>query len=139
MGAAGEVRKASMMISFTDRGGRPNATEIENEIRARLAQVPGARFSIDNGQPGEKLIFVLASRDAAALKASAAAIQNQLRSLPYLSGISSTSSLERPEIIVRPDAARAAELGVTAQAIADTLASYDERRLFSGARQAQSR
>jgi multidrug efflux pump subunit AcrB len=121
MGAAGEVRKASMMISFTDRGGRPNATEIENEIRARLAQVPGARFSIDNGQPGEKLIFVLASRDAAALKASAAAIQNQLRSLPYLSGISSTSSLERPEIIVRPDAARAAELGVTAQAIADTL------------------
>jgi multidrug efflux pump subunit AcrB len=121
VGAPAEVRKAAMMISFTDRSGRPNATEIENEIRARLAQVPGARFSIDNGQPGEKLILVLSSRDPAALKANADAIQNQLRTLPYLSSISSIASLERPEIVVRPDAARAAELGVTAQAIADTL------------------
>ena len=117
----GDVRKASMMITLGDRSQRPGSTEIENQIRARIAGVPGARFSIDNGQPGEKLILILSSRDAAALKASADTVQKQLRSIPYLSGINSTSSLERPEIIARPDPARAAERGVTAQAIADTL------------------
>jgi multidrug efflux pump subunit AcrB len=120
-GTPGEVRKATMMISFTDRGSRPDATEIENQIRSRLAGVPGGRFSIENGQPGEKLALILSSRDSAALKASADAIQAQFRTLPYLSGINSTANLERPEIVVRPDGARAAERGVTAQAIADTL------------------
>jgi multidrug efflux pump subunit AcrB len=110
-----------MMISFTDRGSRPNATDIENQIRSRLAAVPGGRFSIENGQPGEKLALILSSRDSAALKTSADAIQAQFRTLPYLSGINSTANLERPEIVVRPDGARAAERGVTAQAIADTL------------------
>ena len=35
--------------------------------------------------------------------------------------MTSTSSLQRPELVVRPDAARAADLGVTSAAIADTL------------------
>jgi len=35
--------------------------------------------------------------------------------------VSSSASLVRPEIIVRPDVARAADLGVTAQAIAETV------------------
>lgn len=120
-GTPGEVRKATMMISFTDRGSRPNATDIENQIRSRLGAVPGGRFSIENGEPGEKLALILSSRDSAALKIGARTIQDELRSLPYLSGINSTANLERPEIVVRPDAARAAERGVTAQAIADTL------------------
>ena len=120
-GTPGEVRKGTMMISFTSRGSRPNATDIENQIRSRLAAVPGGRFSIENGQPGEKLALILSSRDSAALKTSADAIQAQFRTLPYLSGINSTANLERPEIVVRPDGARAAERGVTTQAIADTL------------------
>jgi hypothetical protein len=35
--------------------------------------------------------------------------RQQLRTLPYLSGVDSTANLERPEIVVRPDGARAAE------------------------------
>jgi multidrug efflux pump subunit AcrB len=35
--------------------------------------------------------------------------------------VTSTSSLQRPELVVRPDAARAADLGVTSAAIAETL------------------
>jgi len=120
-GVPGDVRRASLLITLGQRGTRPSATVIENEIRARLGKVAGARFSIDNGQPGEKLALILSSRDAGALKAGADAVQNQLRTLPYLSNISSTASLERPEIVARPDPARAAERGVTAQAIADTL------------------
>jgi multidrug efflux pump subunit AcrB len=67
------------------------------------------------------LQIVLASADGAALKSSAQALEREQRALPYLSGVKSTASLQRPEFTVRPDAARAAERGVTTQAIGETL------------------
>ena len=120
-GAGGEVRKASLTVVLTARNSRPAQTKIENLMRERLNGVAGARFSIGNGAPGEKLAILLSSRDGAALKAAADELQNQLRSLPYLSSINSTASLEKPEITVRPDAARSAERGVSAQSIAETM------------------
>jgi multidrug efflux pump subunit AcrB len=55
------------------------------------------------------------------LTAHAAVVERELRGIPGIGAVTSSSSLVRPELIVRPDAARAADLGVTAAAIADTL------------------
>jgi multidrug efflux pump subunit AcrB len=49
------------------------------------------------------------------------AVEQDLRTLPGLGQIASTASLVRPEIAVRPDFARAADLGVSSAAIAQTL------------------
>ncbi len=49
------------------------------------------------------------------------ALQHQLHLHADVGNVTSSASLVRPEIIVRPDFARAADLGVTAQAIADTV------------------
>ncbi len=117
----GEVRKATLKVNMVERGKRPSQQAIEKQIRARLQGIAGMRWSISGGGPGEKLQIVLASGDAVTLKASAEAIEREFRGLPYLTGITSTASLERPEITVRPDAARAAERGVTTQAIGETL------------------
>lgn len=117
----GEVRKASLIVVLKDRSDRPDQTTVENLMRKRLAGVPGARFSIGGGGPGEKLTLMLSSRDSARLKAAANTVQAQLRQIPYLGGIISTASLEKPEITVRPDPARAAERGVTAQSIGETM------------------
>ncbi len=114
-------RKATLTARLVDRKQRAKQQVVENAIRERLEQVPGARFSIGAGSPGEKLQLVLASDDPAALRNSARALESQLRDLPYLSNINSTLSLERSEIVIRPDAARAAELGVSTQTIADTV------------------
>ncbi|MFO1468502.1 MAG: efflux RND transporter permease subunit [Steroidobacteraceae bacterium] len=119
--AGGEVRKGSITVVLAERGHRPSQMRIENQMRERLASVPGARFSIGAGSPGEKLTVMMSGRDSARLKAAADALQSQLRGLPYLSSIISTASLEKPEITIRPNPARAAERGVTAQAIAETL------------------
>ncbi len=119
--SVGEVRKATLTVLFHERGQRPTQPQIESEIRRVLQQVAGARFSIGGGGPGEKLQLILSSADYPALKQSADAIEQALRSLPYLSGINSTASLERPEVTVRPDAARAAERGVSTAAIGETL------------------
>jgi multidrug efflux pump subunit AcrB len=48
-------------------------------------------------------------------------VERELRTIPGIGNVTSTASLVRPELIVRPDFARAADLGVTSAAIADTL------------------
>jgi len=83
--------------------------------------VPGARFSISSGGPSERLQIILASDNAAALTASAQAVERQLREIDGLSSITSTASLERPEIVIRPDLERAAEQGVTTAAIGEAI------------------
>jgi multidrug efflux pump subunit AcrB len=119
---AGEVRKGTLTVVLRERGHRPSQQEIEAEIRGKLLQIPGARFSVGGGGgPGEKLSLILTSDNAQALKASAQSLERGLRGIPGLSNISSTASLERPEIVIRPIAQRAAERGVTAASIGQTV------------------
>ena len=44
-----------------------------------------------------------------------------MRTLPGIGAVTTTASLVRPELVIRPDFARMADLGVTSEAIADTL------------------
>ncbi len=118
---AGEVRKATMTLVLAPRGTRPDQTAIENQVRRALVGVPGARFSLGVGGPGEKMSLILASDDTAALKATGQALERQLRGVAGLANVTSTASLERPEIVVRPNAQRAAEQGVTTAAIGETV------------------
>lgn len=118
---AGEVRKGALILTLAARDRRARQVVIENALRAKLVGVPGARFHIGSGRPGEKMELILASDNAQALKGSAQELQRQLLGVGRLSNISTTASLERPEIIVRPDLERAAERGVTTEAIGDVV------------------
>ena len=116
---AGESRRGALIVTLAPRDARPKQVVVENAIRERLLGVPGARFHIGAGRPGEKLELILASDNAQALKARAQELQHELMSLPGLSNVGTTASLERPEIIVRPDLRLAAERGVTTAAMGE--------------------
>jgi len=118
---AAEVRKATLTIQLTERGKRPLKQQIENDIRHALEQLPGVRTKVGLGGSGEKYILVLTGEDPQALQTAAMAVENDLRTIQGLGSIASTASLVRPEIAVRPDFAKAADLGVTSAAISDTL------------------
>ncbi len=118
---AAEVRKATLTILLSERTERPRKQGIENQIRQALEQVPGVRSKVGLGGSGEKYILVLTGEDPQALSAAAMAVERDLRTIPGLGQVASTASLVRPEIAVRPDFARAADLGVTSAAIAETL------------------
>jgi multidrug efflux pump subunit AcrB len=118
---AAEVRKATLTILLADRGDRPRKQGIENNIRAALEPLPGVRSKVGLGGSGEKYILVLTGEDPQALNTAALAVEKDLRTIAGLGQIASTASLIRPEIAVRPDFARAADLGVTSSAIAETL------------------
>jgi multidrug efflux pump subunit AcrB len=119
---AAEVRKATLTLNMTPRSERSvKKQQIERELREGLAAIPGARIAVGLGGNAEKYILVLASESGEALAQHARVVERELRTLPGIGNVTSTASLVRPELVVRPDFARAADLGVTAEAIADTL------------------
>jgi multidrug efflux pump subunit AcrB len=116
-----ETRKATLTVKLDPRGDRPRKQVIENEIRRALETLPGVRSTVGLGGSGEKYILSLSGDDPATLVSAARDVERDLRTIPGLGNITSTASLIRPEIAVRPDFARAADLGVTSSAIAETL------------------
>ncbi|MCX8516575.1 MAG: efflux RND transporter permease subunit, partial [Rhodoferax sp.] len=120
-GGGSDVRKATLTILLTERGKRPRKQVIENNIRSVLSELPGARYKVGLGGSGERYDLVLTGEDPQALALAATAVEKDLRTIPGLGSITSSASLIRSEIAVRPDFARAADLGVTSSAIGDTL------------------
>ncbi|QAU33445.1 efflux RND transporter permease subunit [Janthinobacterium sp. 17J80-10] len=121
-GAAAEARRAILTLTTVHRNDRSESLQqIEAGIRARLADVPGARFTVGPPDTGVKMQLVLRSEDPLALAAAAREVERELRTLQGIGNVNSSAALVRPEIIVRPDFARAADLGVTAAAIGETV------------------
>ena len=120
-GASTEVRKATLTVLLAERGQRSRKQVIESEMRVVLADLPGARFKVGLGGSGEKYMLALKGEDPVALAQAAAAVEKDLRTIAGLGNISSSASLTRAEVAIRPDFAKAADLGVTSAAIAETL------------------
>ena len=118
---AAEARKATLTVLLAERGERQRKQSIEREMRAAIEPIAGVRSRVGLGGSGEKYILVLTGEDPNALGAAAQAVERDLRTIPGLGSVASSASLVRPEIAVRPDFAAAADLGVSSQAIGDTL------------------
>jgi multidrug efflux pump subunit AcrB len=121
--SAAEVRKAVLTINMTHRNQRKGLSkqDLEAQLRDALTVLPGARVQVGLGASNEKYVLVLAGEDGRALAQYAQQVERELRTLPGIGAVTSSASLVRPELVVRPDFARAADLGVTSAAIADTL------------------
>jgi multidrug efflux pump subunit AcrB len=116
-----EARKATLTLQLAPRGERPKKQVIEAQIRDALADLPGVRYGVGLGGSNDKYVLALSSQDPNALREAATAVERDLRTLPGIGNVTSLASLVRPEIVVRPDFAKAADLGVTSTVIADTL------------------
>ena len=118
----GEPRMANLIVTLVPRGERGlSQGGFEAAVRPALEAIPGARFRFGaDGHSGAKVSVTLVGRDAEALAATARELERQMRTIPGLSGARSVASLERPELQIVPEEARAAELGVSPLAIATT-------------------
>jgi multidrug efflux pump subunit AcrB len=121
-GAAAEARRAVLTLTTSHRDDRTEGmADIEAQLRQKMGDIAGARFNVGPPDTGVKMQLVLKSDDPVALLASAQKVERELRTLQGIGNVSSSASLVRPEIIVRPDSARAADLGVTAASIGETV------------------
>ncbi|MBC1220844.1 efflux RND transporter permease subunit [Nostoc sp. UCD121] len=122
--ATEEINSANLAINLKPREERNiSQKQFEEQVRPAFEQIPGARISFQSQSPGDSrkgLSIVLRSENPEALNQAADALEKQMRSLAGLVEVSSTASLVKPEILVIPNPQRAADLGVTVQAIART-------------------
>lgn len=116
-----DVRRATLTIQLVPRSQRESKQKIESRIRQELEKIPAVRSRVGLGSSGEKYLLVLTGDNPEILQTAAINVERELRNLHQLDGVTSSTSLIRPEIVARIDFARAADLGVTSSAIADTL------------------
>ncbi|MDO4231210.1 MAG: efflux RND transporter permease subunit [Lautropia sp.] len=118
---SGGTNMATITVKFSPRAERPKKYVIEQSMREALKTLPGVRVEMGFGNSGAKYTLVLSGHDSVRLDQASRAVEQELRSISGIGGITSSAGLVRREIIVRPDKARAASLGVTPSAIVEAL------------------
>ncbi|NGZ05622.1 MAG: efflux RND transporter permease subunit [Magnetococcales bacterium] len=120
--ASSDTRKSTLVVNLVHRHERSlKQSQVEEVIRTRLRALPGVRFTLSANTPGVKLSLVLTGNDATALNRVIDSLEPQLRTLNGVGNVRSNADLERPEIQIVPDFARIADLGVTSEALAQTV------------------
>lgn len=118
------INSATLYINLKPKESRKiSQKEFEKEIRPLLRQIPGVRASlISRGSVGGKkdVSIILKSDNPTDLTKAANALEQQMRAITGLVEVNSSASLVKPEILIKPDPARAADQGVTVQQIART-------------------
>ncbi len=117
------IEKATLFVKLKPHEERSTSQQdFEKAFRTQFAKIPGVRLSFDSGgvNGGKELSIVLKSEDGPALTQAAQALEQQMSRLPGLVEVSSNASLLKPEILIRPDFARAADQGVDVATIART-------------------
>jgi multidrug efflux pump subunit AcrB len=95
--------------------------EFEKRIQTELRSIPGFRFRFGGGEAGEVLDVILVSDNPKSLEQAAERVEQEMRGVPGVGNPAAASGLRRPELMVKPNLARAADLGVTVADIATTV------------------
>jgi hydrophobe/amphiphile efflux-1 (HAE1) family protein len=117
-----DVSSAKLTIGLVPRGDRAlKQSAVEEKMREVLRALPGVRVSVGGGDSGGSMDLTLASDDADLLSRVTHEAEAQLRTLHGIGNVTSSAALQRPEVQIRPNYERAAQLGVTSEALADAV------------------
>ena len=137
-GPAGAANQGGLFIALKPAGQRPSADAMVAELSRRLSHIAGLAVFIQNppsirigGRSSKSLYqFTLQGSDVTALYAGATQLLARLRSVPLITDVTSDMLNANPQVTVRIDRTRAAELGVTPAAIEQAMASaYNEQQV----------
>jgi multidrug efflux pump subunit AcrB len=118
----GQVRKASLFVSLVPKGQRKLSQKAwERSVEPELRQIPDAQvhFAGDNGD--RDITLYMTGEDPVAADATARKIVTEMRGLKELRSARINGDLPRPEILIKPHFDLAASLGVTVDAISQTI------------------
>ncbi len=122
LGAGAEPRKATFVINFVHKSEREaTQKDLQLQIGAMLADQPDIRFWFlkDNGQ--RDLSLIVAGPDIGVINDTANQIASEMRAIPIIENPMSTAELDRPELRIVPKRQVAADLGVSTEALSETI------------------
>jgi HAE1 family hydrophobic/amphiphilic exporter-1 len=127
----GSGNQGRILLALKPRGDRLKADDIVNELRPKLAGIPGMNvfmqvppaIQIGGRSSKSQYQFTLQSPDIEDLDSAAKRMEARMRSIPQLQDVTSDLQIANPQVIVAIDRDRAGSLGITAQQVESAL--YD--------------
>jgi len=137
-GVTGNTNQGRIFIRLKPRTVRPHVEQVMEELRPKLATVPGIRAYMQNlppirigGQLTKSLYqFTLQSPDTEDLYRYSTQFYAQMQKIPGLQDVATDLQIKNPQINVVIDRDKASALGVTAQQVEDALyTAYGARQI----------
>ncbi|GAO40440.1 putative efflux pump inner membrane protein [Sphingomonas changbaiensis NBRC 104936] len=123
--AFSDVNPTASTIYLTLKKNRPiSSVEWERKVAPKFQQVADARVNFQSqsgGGLGRDIIIMLGSDDPAKLEAVSNKLVGEMATIPELRAPRVAGDLKRPEIVIHPHMNLAADLGVTTQALSQTI------------------
>ena len=117
-----EPRRATIVADLKHKSERDLPQhEIEEILLARMETVPDLRAYFVNDRGERALAFGVMGTDGKLLDEQARKIQSEMTATGQFRAVSSNAALDRPEVVIEPDLARLAELGISTATISETL------------------
>jgi hydrophobe/amphiphile efflux-1 (HAE1) family protein len=121
-GGGGSVNKAEVNVKLVPPSERDlDQRAFENKVLPELKAIPDVRINFANAAGQKDVSLAITSENGEALQRVVEAAEQQMRGVEGITSVSSTASLRQPELIITPDFAKAAQLGVSIQSISDTI------------------
>jgi multidrug efflux pump subunit AcrB len=118
----GQVRNASVYVSLVPPSQRSmTQKQWQDAVAPELRSIRDARVAFNGGFGDGDVTLFLTGEDASLVETTARTVLQEMRGLKELRGARIKGDLPRPEILIHPRFDIAAELGVTVQAISQTI------------------
>jgi HAE1 family hydrophobic/amphiphilic exporter-1 len=137
-GLAGSINQGRVFFRLIDRSKRPSATDVIQELRPKLAQIPGINvymqvpptIRIGGSLTKSQYQYTLQTPDTEELYSAAPKLEAELRKLTTLQDVTSDLQVKNPELNVVVDRDKAYSLGVSPDQVSNALYSaYGTRQV----------
>ncbi len=117
-----EVRRASLIINYTPKQGRGiTQRELELSIGQELESVPDIRYWFLDENGLRAISLVVTGADIGIVSNVANELATQMKRIPLIANVTPETSLDRPELRIRPRTDLAARLGVSTEQLSQTI------------------
>jgi multidrug efflux pump subunit AcrB len=117
-----EPRLATMIVELFHKTEREaTQTQLEVSLLNTLADIPDIRAFYVNDRGERELAIGVMGQNGAEVSEQARKIQSEMAATGKFQGLASNAALDRPEILVEPNADRLAELGLTTASVSEAL------------------
>jgi hydrophobic/amphiphilic exporter-1 (mainly G- bacteria), HAE1 family len=117
-----EVRRATLIVHLVPKTARKiSQKKLKNVLADKLAAIPDTRSWFVNDRAERELSFSILASNGETLSAFVGQLEGELRRVPGFKNVAAVGAIDRPEIRIVPRFEDAAGVGVTPDAIADTV------------------